>query len=354
MNRPHLAFLTRPWLEERTLPQTMERGVSYYQKGRIISVKERDLVIEGQVQGSAKYIQTIGLDEAGEPVATCNCPYSASGFCKHIVAVAMAVIDGHVEQIAEREDMQLVSDQDFFEREFKATPAGMQEAFLMQAFARRPEWRDAFLRYQNTPAEQHLVDIRDFREKLRDTLLLMEINPGEVESQSGPKSLASEVAENILRRSLVQRFKPLQDHIKRRLKLGDLLNAHRIWLAMYEAISGIENPEEFDVSIPDEYSSYLRLEWLKTSDLVLASLSREILGPGMVRQLMTLFCDRWSYYESTDERRSPAIAYQVSDFEAWMILLSADHLSATFLKHRVEAYGWKLPRLEAALTRMRA
>lgn len=345
-----LPFLTRSWLEKHAIPQSLERGIAYYQKGKIISVVLRGDVIEGQVKGSSKYIQTIGVGESGEPVATCSCPYNSAGYCKHIVAVSMAAIDGHVEKMDGEDTKKIqVNDRDFYLQHFLESPEGFQEAFLMQAFSRKSEWREAFLTFQQPPPEQHLVDIREVRERIRDSLLEMIISPQEVEEHTGKNGQASEVAEHFLRRKLFTLFKTHVDHLKRRLALGDLLNAHRIWIAMYEAVSGLDQPGHSDVILPDEYSSYLTWEWSQANVVILAAVSREVMGPGLVRQLVTLFTDRWSYYQSGSDTRKPAISIDVADFEPWLTLMAADPLSATFVKHRKDAFGWKLERLEAVL-----
>ncbi len=347
-----LPFLTREWLVTQALPQTLERGAGYYQKGRIISVKLRTNVIEGEVQGSQRYRQTIAIAEDQSPIATCTCPYDTGGICKHLVAVAMAVIDGHVEYVVEEGGELVPHETDFYAQTFLSSPEGMQQAFLFQAFARNIALRRDFLRYQQPPPEQHLIDLRDVREKIRDSLLYLVIAPDEVESRMSRKSDWEETAEQLLRHSLHSLFAPFQAHIQRKLQLGDWLNAHRIWIAMYEGIAGIERPDDLDLLFPDEYSSYLRWEWNQSSDLILHAVSREIFGPGMVRQLVTLFCDRWSYYETSAGSQTPPIRIALPDFEAWLTHLAADPLSATFLRQRVDAFGWKLPRLTKALDQL--
>ena len=345
------SFLTKEWLVSHTIPQTLERGEAYYQKGRIISVIKRGDVIEGKVQGSRKYIQTISVDESGEVIATCNCPYNSSGYCKHIVAVAMAVIDGHV-QVADAPNKKgeiQTQEESFFSEEFLVAPDGLREAFLTQAFGKNHDWRVAFRKFAETPPEQHLVDLKEVRERIRDALLEMEISAQEVEVHTGKKGSESEVAEAFLRRKLFTLFKTHTDHLKRRIALGDMLNAHRIWIGMYEAISGLEHPAHSDIILPDEYPSYLRWEWSQTTIQLLSSVSKEIMGPGLVKQLVTLFSDRWSYFESGADTRKPPIRIDVADFEPWLILMAADPISGTFVKHRAEAFGWKLPRLEGRI-----
>lgn len=345
------SFLTKEWLTSHTLPQTLERGEAYYQKGRIISVMKRGDVIEGKVQGSRKYIQTISVDESGEIVATCNCPYNSSGYCKHIVAVGMAVIDGHVQMADSPEKKKgiQVQDESFFADEFLTAPDGLREAFLTQAFGKSNDWREAFKKFRETPPEQHLVDLKEVRERIRDALLEMDISAQEVEVHTGKKGSESEVAEAFLRRKLFGLFKSHVSHLKRRIALGDMLNAHRIWIGMYEAISGLDYPAHSDIILPDEYPSYLKWEWSQATIQLLAAVSKEVMGPGLVKQLVTLFSERWSYFESGADTRKPPIRINEADFEPWLILMAADPISATFVKHRVEAFGWKLPRLESRI-----
>lgn len=72
---------------ERVYP----RGVAYHADGRVEFQARSDQRVEAIVRGTVPY--TVGLwVDVGQPKWSCTCPYAEDGlFCKHCVAVALAV-----------------------------------------------------------------------------------------------------------------------------------------------------------------------------------------------------------------------------------------------------------------------
>jgi uncharacterized Zn finger protein len=81
--------LTWQDVEEWAGSRSLERGQSYQRSGRV-----RDLAInqDGEllawVQGTHRYVTSVGLTEDGKPLGSCTCPLG-SGSCKHAVAVVL-------------------------------------------------------------------------------------------------------------------------------------------------------------------------------------------------------------------------------------------------------------------------
>jgi hypothetical protein len=76
--------------------QSYSRGVSYQRDGAVLAVAQRDNVITAEVTGSDydPYDVEIHLDATGAiHSAGCSCPYEQGGYCKHIVAVLLAVLE---------------------------------------------------------------------------------------------------------------------------------------------------------------------------------------------------------------------------------------------------------------------
>jgi len=76
--------------------RTFERGQDYYLAGRVrdLEVMPEDDEATAAVDGTEEYEVWIHLDPEGEPGYSCDCPMGTGGdFCKHCVAVALAVID---------------------------------------------------------------------------------------------------------------------------------------------------------------------------------------------------------------------------------------------------------------------
>ncbi|MFD1562811.1 SWIM zinc finger domain-containing protein [Haloarchaeobius amylolyticus] len=94
---------TRDAIRNLCTAQSFQRGVSYFEEGRI-----RDLTIEGsevtaKVRGSREYRTTVDLS-AENFDGWCSCPYDYAGDCKHIVAVLLAVRDRYDEMVEQFQD----------------------------------------------------------------------------------------------------------------------------------------------------------------------------------------------------------------------------------------------------------
>jgi uncharacterized Zn finger protein len=76
--------------------QSYSRGVSYHRDGAVLALAQRDNVITAKVTGSDydPYDVEIHLGATGAiHSAGCSCPYELGGYCKHIVAVLLAVLE---------------------------------------------------------------------------------------------------------------------------------------------------------------------------------------------------------------------------------------------------------------------
>nr|HID13820.1 SWIM zinc finger domain-containing protein [Anaerolineae bacterium] len=88
---PHL---TETDVRRLAIPQSFERGESYYLSGAVFDTQRRGNTLTAQVEGSQyrPYRVTVTLDPAGVQDASCTCPYDWGGVCKHIVAVLLTYI----------------------------------------------------------------------------------------------------------------------------------------------------------------------------------------------------------------------------------------------------------------------
>ena len=77
-------------------PATLERGLAYFHEGRVRILHMSDKSIAAVVQGRSQY--HVGIDLKDDLYAVCTCPYSHEGYCKHMIAVMLSIMDG-----AERE-----------------------------------------------------------------------------------------------------------------------------------------------------------------------------------------------------------------------------------------------------------
>ena len=75
--------------------ESFERGQDYHQGGAVGALVQRGDTIQADVEGSQfePYRVQITFDQAGITDADCSCPYDWGGWCKHLVAAALAILD---------------------------------------------------------------------------------------------------------------------------------------------------------------------------------------------------------------------------------------------------------------------
>lgn len=89
--------LSEKLLKQKAFPQVYERAEGYLSGNRISSLIRYGEVYCGQITGSTRYDIVLDLREENW-TGTCTCPYDQRGYCKHIIAVGMAVIRGEISE----------------------------------------------------------------------------------------------------------------------------------------------------------------------------------------------------------------------------------------------------------------
>ena len=74
---------------------SFERGKRYLDEGRVNILEASPTGVTAEVQGSEMYNVKIDLKKGIS--AECNCPYDLEGYCKHIVAVLLSMLDNKEE-----------------------------------------------------------------------------------------------------------------------------------------------------------------------------------------------------------------------------------------------------------------
>ncbi len=80
-------------IRAKVTEKSYERGVEYYDCGMVEEAVQRGNQLFAKVQGSEWDPYRICVTFTGDYTATCTCPYEWDGYCKHIVATLITVID---------------------------------------------------------------------------------------------------------------------------------------------------------------------------------------------------------------------------------------------------------------------
>ena len=98
MAKAKLQF-TKKDLQRATDSRSWERGVGYFEDGRVGSLMVDGGVIHARVAGNEDYRIQVWM-ERGQIEGECSCPMGDDGvFCKHCVAVGLAFLAGRAEYI---------------------------------------------------------------------------------------------------------------------------------------------------------------------------------------------------------------------------------------------------------------
>ena len=120
-------------IRELCTEQSFQRGLRYFEEGRVKIREASSSQIVATVIGTDNYRVEIDLDNFS---AVCNCPYDLEGYCKHIVAAFLAIdnasekVDrimdegfeelGKMQALLERTEPDVLND--FFARELETNP----------------------------------------------------------------------------------------------------------------------------------------------------------------------------------------------------------------------------------------
>ncbi|ADD03716.1 SWIM zinc finger domain protein [Natrialba magadii ATCC 43099] len=165
---------TRDAIRERCTAQSFQRGVSYFEEGRLRALRLEGRTVTATVQGSREYRTTVDLS-AADFDSWCSCPYDYAGDCKHIVAVLLAVRDRY-DELLDTAHPDLSSDEssstsssgglepsaadDDLESALETTDAGTLREFLRDVLAANNSLRERFLATAGHPVEKHVADYK--------------------------------------------------------------------------------------------------------------------------------------------------------------------------------------------------
>jgi uncharacterized Zn finger protein len=157
-------------LKAQSLPQTFERGKAYFQQGKVVQLISYGKVCESQVQGSQPYHQAFDL--RGERFrASCDCPYSGKGLCKHQVAVGLALLAGAISEVRAPEQQPPLSFEEVGQlkrillsasRPDQAQAAGFEEALEEGAFLDAMKWVLASYEAEKSLPTRQLAQLQQF------------------------------------------------------------------------------------------------------------------------------------------------------------------------------------------------
>ncbi|MBK8047403.1 MAG: SWIM zinc finger family protein [Anaerolineales bacterium] len=166
--------LTEDTIRANATRQSMQRGIQYYNDEAVLEVNRRGRRVSASVAGSdyAPYTVAVTLDaDGGIGAAGCTCAYEGGGYCKHIVALLLTLVNDHEAVKVKQEIRTLLADLTATQlRELVVAVAEEEPAFAdaLEEYlaAMRQTWQDSAPQAK-APAAIVLVDLVAMRRQIR-------------------------------------------------------------------------------------------------------------------------------------------------------------------------------------------
>lgn len=335
--------LTEDWLRKHSTAGSFERGEDYYAQGRWKNVVKEGEVYQAEVIGSHPYRQVIDLS-GSQPELTCTCPYQSGGYCKHLVAVGLAILAGRYQEKLTTQPSSV--DSSVSPAEIKASLAqatqGQKTGFLVQALRKQPELQHAWLRYlAGTETPILRVDLNRVQKAVTDALgqidltSLMDLEDAAEEEEESP---TWEAGESSLSYQIGKAFQPFKDECSRWQSQRDWPNAFLVLLGWYEGVQiGLLNHwNDWEPWEDEVWSAYYRV-YHRLAD----ALAQDLLPYPTCKWILGRLMDRWDYLNQQLNHAKPHLSpqYTLEDWTPMVQRLVQDPITANFLATRLQAYG---------------
>ncbi len=212
--------------------QSYQRGIRYFQEGRVKIIDASPSRIVATVIGTQSYRVEIDLDKFS---ADCNCPYDFEGYCKHIVATFLAIDSDHekVNRMIDESSQELTGMHALLER---AEPNALKD-FLRRELEAQPNLRARFMaRFAAICEGKSLFDYKDEIDSIFDDA-----------EEHGFIPYGGEVD-----------FAPFEDLAEIYFQKDDFMEAAKIYQALTEKIAEkMDNVDDSDGYHSDKFSEFL-------------------------------------------------------------------------------------------------
>ncbi len=285
-------------IKELCTKASFERGQRYFEEGRVKIREVSPSKVTAMVAGTSNYKVEVNLEEEEDISATCTCPYDWEGYCKHIVATLLAVVEGR-EEIKDMAEMSSAKQQST-EALLKRTEPEALKSFLRQEMERLPELRDRFMAcFSKGGVGKSLAEYKDEVELLYD-----------LAEDHGFVPYGEDID-----------FKPLRELAEIYIHKGDFLEAAKIYQALFETIAEkMDEVDDSDGFYGGEFSDYLKA--------FLDCIAKAGLKAKAKRKYIEYLFDKYlqkepDYFQEDYDEALRELCTSEEDFRYWKELLEA-------------------------------
>lgn len=322
-------------IEELASISSFKRGESLYKSGAVQKITKTGNRYDAVVNGSRPYKVHI-IDDRNSLHLDCNCPYDHEGICKHLVAFSLKILAGDYQVSSV---IPTLSDVDFI-NEYSKIDTKKKLSFLEQLLDRDNDLRQQFFAFSESEAGKldALIGEKIEEIRLKIHLALSDLDLDDLsyydDYEHGYRE-HWEIEYDAAIEKIKGEFEPHIKSIITYIKKGNLLDAFRILLGLYEGIQDLPDLDNdnyvFDGEYNNEVSEILEQYFRDISNVI----NTIIKSNKATLEVVELIFDRISYYDNqktSDERP----IYLMKDFEILFQSLITNKEVAQFLYKKIQ------------------
>ncbi|WP_445738213.1 SWIM zinc finger family protein [Mariniflexile sp.] len=304
------------------------------------------------VYGSQKYAVYL-INEAGELHFNCNCPYGHEGICKHLVAFALTIIDGNYKEAGQ--DITPTLSENEFKSRYSKIPSKKKLLFLKQLLDRDHDLRQQFMAFSDDKTEKPDTIIGEKIEDVKfginaklsnidlDNLCYDYDNYNHDYGYRDYWEVEYDAAIDEIKREMDPYISSITDYIKK----GNLLDAIRILLGLYEGVQNLPDLDNDNCIFDGEYNNEVQAILNVYMCDISKAISNIVASDKAVLEIITLIFERISFYNNQNlSEGKEEINYSIKEFELLFQTLVINNGIAHFLYQKIQEN--KLESLAAA------
>lgn len=317
-----------------------ERGEDYYNKSFVGEIIFSDNKYRGIVTGERKYNVSLNISDY-ELKFTCDCPYEYGNICKHEVAFALKILNGEYidtkEEFTNNGGLQI----DDFKKCYNETDTNKKLNFLKQLLDKDTNLQNQFIAFTKIKSENldtiTGINIDTVKNQIHERLLSIDLDDIFENYQHNYQGYYDDSdgyvddAEDEIR----QYFSDFKEKATRYIKKGDLINAFRIMIGLYEGSQNLEEPESDYDFFGDTYEYKVFVILKEIFNDFANEIKSIVKSDEMVIQVFNLLVDRFrqnKLHESQSNDDTDSI-YDLKIFEALILsLLINESVAQQFFK----------------------
>jgi len=326
---------------------SFSRGEDYYESGCIKEITRTGNSFKGTVSGSYLYKVTLYLENGGLNFQ-CSCPYVYGGLCKHEIAFALAILNGeYSEKIEIKPDPP--ADKAEFSNCFKNTDQKKKLSFLKQLLDKDSDLQNQFVSFIKSESENldkiTGIDIDKIKESVHNQLASIDFDSivenhdpyyGGHYDDDGYFDTANDEISDV--------FLPYKNKAIEYVKKGNLPDAVRIMLGLYEGIQNLPDFEDNEYEIFYESYDNIALGLLREPyEEITGNIGQIVISDELIHKVLDLFFQRYEHIESNysdiDEKGDEILMYILKHFEKLFLSLITNKNTAGYFYRIIQKNG---------------